>query len=67
MNEKVLKTLEYHKIIEQLTEYAYSESTKRRCQTLRPITDKAAIELLQLQTKDALSRIFQGGSLSFSV
>ncbi len=66
MNEKVLKTLEYHKIIEQLTEYAYSSDAKQRCERLRPVTDKAQIELLQLQTKDALTRILKGGSLSFS-
>ena len=66
MNEKVLKTLEYNKIIDQLTEYAYSDTAKQRCKKLRPITDIHEIELLQLQTKDALSRIFKSGSLSFS-
>ncbi len=66
MNDKVLKTLEYNKIIEQLAEYAFSEQAKKRCRKLRPITDKAVIEELQLQTKDALSRIFKSGSLSFS-
>lgn len=66
MNEKVLKTLEYNKIIEQLAEHAHSEHAKARCLALRPITDKAEIELLQLQTKDALTRIFKSGSLSFS-
>lgn len=66
MNEKVLKTLEYNKITDQLAEYAYSAGAKKRCLSLRPITDKALIEQLQLQTKDALSRLFKGGSLSFS-
>ena len=66
MNDKVLKTLEYNKIIEQLAEYAFSEQAKKRCRKLRPITDKAVIEEFQLQTKDALSRIFKSGSLSFS-
>ena len=66
MNEKVLKTLEYNKIIDQLTEYAYSNTAKERCKNLRPITDIREIEELQLQTKDALSRIFKSGSLSFS-
>lgn len=66
MNEKVLKTLEYNKIIDQLTEYAYSNTAKERCKKLRPITDISEINLLQLQTKDALSRIFKSGSLSFS-
>ena len=66
MNEKVLKTLEYHKILSQLSEYAYSPEAKRRCLKLVPITDRTQIEHLQLQTKDALSRIFKCGSLSFS-
>lgn len=66
MNEKVLKTLEYNKIIEQLTEYAYSENAKNRCRKLHPITDISEIQQLQLQTKDALNRIFKSGSLSFS-
>lgn len=66
MNEKVFKTLEYNKIRTQLAEYAYSEEAKKRCLTLVPITDKEQIELLQRQTKDALSRLFKCGSLSFS-
>lgn len=66
MNEKALKTLEYHKIRNQLSEYAFSEEAKKRCLELVPITDKEQIELLQLQTKDALSRLFKCGSLSFS-
>ena len=66
MNEKVLKTLEYHKILSQLSEYAYSPEAKKRCLKLVPITDRTQIEHLQLQTKDALSRLFKCGSLSFS-
>lgn len=66
MNEKVLQTLEYNKILDQLTGHAYSSDAKQRCKTLRPITDRAVIEQLQLQTSDALSRIFKYGSLSFS-
>lgn len=66
MNEKVLRTLEYNKILDQLTEYAFSADAKSRCQKLRPITDRAQIEQLQQQTSDALSRLFKYGSLSFS-
>lgn len=66
MNDKVLKTLEYNKIIELLTEYASSDEAKSRCKLLRPSTELAEIEQLQLQTKDALSRIFKSGTLSFS-
>lgn len=66
MNEKVLHTLEYNKILDQLTEYAFSADAKSRCQKLRPITDRAQIEQQQQQTSDALSRLFKYGSLSFS-
>lgn len=66
MNEKVLHTLEYNKILDQLTEYAFSADAKSRCQKLRPITDRAQIEQLQQQTSDALSRLFKYGSPSFS-
>ena len=66
MNEKVLHTFEYNKILDQLTEYAFSADARSRCQKLRPITDRAQIEQLQQQTSDALSRLFKYGSLSFS-
>ena len=66
MNEKVLKTLEYHKIIQMLAECATSAPGRELCQALEPSTDLAGIELAQKQTGDAMTRIFQKGSLSFS-
>lgn len=66
MNEKVLKTLEYNKIIARLAEHASSEDAKKRCLTLTPGTDIKRNNLLQLQTKDALNRLFKGGRISFS-
>lgn len=66
MNEKALTTLEYNKIITLLTEQASSRSGKELCKKLKPSTDLAAIELAQQQTADALTRIFQKGSLSFA-
>ena len=63
MNEKVLKTLEYNKIIARLAEHASSEDAKKRCLTLTPGTDINEINLLQLQTKDALNRLFKGGRI----
>ena len=53
MNEKVLHTLEYNKILDQLTEYAFSADARSRCQKLRPITDRAQIEQLQQQRSTA--------------
>ena len=66
MNQKVLHTLEYDKITETLTEFAFSAYAKKQCQNLLPMTDISAINAAQRQTGDALSRIFKKGSLSFS-
>lgn len=66
MNQKALHTLEYDKIIETLTEFAFSASAKKQCRSLLPMTDVSAINAAQKQTGDALSRIFKKGSLSFS-
>ena len=66
MNEKAFKTLEYNKIIDLLTEQAASPKAKELCRCLKPMTDKAKIEAAQTQTADALTRLFQKGSVSFS-
>lgn len=66
MNTKVLKTLEYHKIIDQLTELAGSQPGKELCRNLLPSSDLEEIRTLQTETTLALSRIYQKGSLSFS-
>ena len=63
MNKKVLHTLEYDKIIETLTEFAYSNSAKEQCRSLLPMTDLDAVNLAQKQTKDALTRVFQKGKI----
>lgn len=66
MNEKALRILEYHKIIEQLMSHASSEMGKELCKKLLPSTNLMEIETAQEQTKDALSRVYQYGSLSFA-
>lgn len=66
MNKKALHTLEYDKIIETLTEFAYSAAAKEQCKNLLPMTDLSAINEAQRQTEDALTRIFKKGSLSFA-
>ena len=66
MNEKAFKTLEYNKIIDLLTEQAASPKAKELCRSLKPMTDKTKIEAAQTQTADALTRLFQKGSVSFS-
>lgn len=65
MNEKVLQTLEYNKIINMLAEKANSEPGRRLCLELKPDTDLTAINEAQQQTADALTRLFQKGSTSF--
>ena len=65
MNEKVLSTLEFHKIITLLAERADSQPGKKLCRELRPSTDLEEIRAAQSQTRDALSRLFQSGSTSF--
>ena len=66
MNQKVLKTLEYHKIIEKLTEYAASEPGKRLCRELEPSSDFEEIVQAQAETANAVARVRQKGSVSFA-
>lgn len=65
MNSKVLRVLEYHKIIDRLTEKASSEPGKRLAAALVPMTDLEDIRTAQTQTADALGRLFAKGSTSF--
>lgn len=65
MNQKVLKTLEYNKVIDLLTEKADSEPGKKLCRELTPSTDLSQIRQMQQETRDALSRLFKTGSTSF--
>ena len=66
MNQKVLKTLEYNKIIHQLTGYAASAPGKLLCQNLLPMSDYHEIVQAQTETSDALTRVRMKGSLSLS-
>lgn len=66
MNSKVLKTLEYNKIINKLTAFASSSLGKEMCQSLTPMTDIKAIQKAQRETSDALTRLWKKGSISFS-
>lgn len=65
MNEKVLKTLEYNKILDKLSEFAGSAPGKRMCEKLRPSTNKDWIENAQLETEAALSRLLKNDRISF--
>ncbi|MFT4107201.1 MAG: endonuclease MutS2 [Lacrimispora sp.] len=65
MNHKALKTLEYHKIIAQLTEYASCDFGKELCRNLVPSTDYGEIVQSQKETTDAAARVRQKGGISF--
>lgn len=65
MNQKALKTLEYYKIIDKLSQLAGSSLGKELCHNLMPSSDLELITTMQKETTDALSRIFKKGSLGF--
>ena len=63
MNDKALRILEYHKIINLLVEKASSAPGKERCQNLKPMADIREIEEAQQQTADAFTRLVKGGRI----
>lgn len=66
MNQKTLLKLEYDKIINLLADQASSDSGKRRCKTLLPMTDLEEINTAEEQTAAAFTRIVKKGRPSFS-
>ena len=65
MNSKVLRILEYHKIIDKLIDKATSAPGRKLCKELVPMTELSEIAHAQSETADALSRLFKKGSTSF--
>jgi len=65
MNAKVLRVLEYEKIIQMLISKATSDPGRKLCQELVPMTDREEINKAQQETSDALTRLFQKGSINF--
>ena len=65
MNAKVLRVLEYDKVIRMLEEKATSAPGRELCRALVPMTDLSEIEAAQEETAAALARIFRKGSISF--
>ncbi len=63
---KALRILEYNKIIEKLVDCATSPMGKALCEKLEPSADLGDICQNQMETSDALSRVYAKGSLSFS-
>ena len=66
MNLKVLKTLEYDKIINRLSQLATCDSGKQRCQELMPINDIEEIKLMQQETACAFNRLVKVSDVSVS-
>ena len=66
MNKKSLSTLEFYKIIDELTDMAVSVYGKALCKELLPMTDFQDIDYAQRQTQAALSIIYKSGAPSFN-
>ena len=66
MNLKVLKTLEYDKIVARLAEKATCEAGRLRCQQLLPINDIEEIKVMQQETACAFNRLIKVGDVSAS-
>lgn len=66
MNPKVLKTLEYNKITDMLTENAGSLPGKKLCRALTPSSDIKEINRALSETSDALTDLLTRGQASFS-
>ena len=64
MNNKVLSTLEYDKIIEMLAAKATCDAGAAMCRKLLPYNDLKTITVLQEETKCAFDRIIKFGSVS---
>lgn len=65
MNQKVLKTLEFNKVVDMLVEKASSSMGKDMCRALDPMTDLKEINKAQQETYDALGMLISKGSISF--
>lgn len=66
MNNKSLSTLEYNKILSRLVSFACSDGAKQILHKLEPMTDIDKINTALDYTNDALTRVYQKGSVDFS-
>ena len=65
MNSKALRSLEYDKIINELSTLASTSYGKELCSNLLPQTDINLVIASQEETSDALSRLLAKGDISF--
>lgn len=63
MNTKYLDTLEYHKIIDLLSNYAKTYIGKERIQKLAPSFQKEQVQLLLNETTEAISLIYRKSNI----
>lgn len=63
LNEKVLRVLEYYKIVEKLVHHSVSPMAKEELEDLSPYEDLDTILLKQKETSEALRMILKKGSL----
>ena len=66
MNHKVLKTLEFDKIIARLEEKCLTPLGKKEARNLEPLPTVYDVRDPQQETEDALSRLYRFGSFSAS-
>ena len=64
MDFKVLKTLEYDKVLELVAENAVLKGTKRRILACGPANDLKEVEFLLRQTEEAYKLLFNYGTSS---
>ncbi len=65
MNQKALKTLEYHKIVEKLANFAVSPMAKEWAIALMPTDVLSDIKLWQQETTEAVLMMLRKGNPSF--
>lgn len=66
MNKKALATLEYNKIINTLVSMACSDGAKQTLKALMPMNNIDDINSALDETNDALTKVYQKGSVDFS-
>ena len=62
MNDKTYKTLEFNKILEQLSLYTQNDSVKERITALKPETDFNAVSAMLRETTEAVGIITRRGT-----
>lgn len=65
MDKKVLKILEFNKIVDRLVDKASSDPGRALCRAIDPMVELRAIEKAQQETEEALGMLISKGSISF--